>query len=370
MSRRTSRRRFLQNTALGATLGSSDLTVFFPLSAAAAQEPQVTPDLVRYSSDIEPVVRLIEATPIERCPEMLVEQLHGGMSYRRFLAALFLAALRGPSTIGHSVFVIHSAHQLSLDAPVAERLLPLFWSLNNYKYWHNWHANNPVHLVPFKGILPSEEKAEAEFHVGLDQMDYAKAESALICLMRSQGIHRVMELLWAYGAKDCVDIGHNAIALSSVWRALPTIGWQHAEPILRWVLERLICQGDTTYRPNRERVAQALHTLPGGWAANRSDPRLTRALLALMRDLKVEEASTLVVAQLSTERSYAGAVWDAIHLHAGEVMMRKADDGHSLHANTAANALHYAFSMSGDPAHRLLILLQAIAGSARHVAAR
>jgi hypothetical protein len=79
-----------------------------------------------------------------------------------------------------------------------------------------------------------------------------------------------------------------------------------------------------------------------------------------MRDLKVEEASALLIARLGTQQASAGAVWDAIHLHAGEVMMRKADDGHSLHANTAANALHYAFNMSSDPAHRLLILLQAL----------
>jgi hypothetical protein len=277
MSKRTTRRRFLQTTAAGATLGTSDLAAFLPLSSATAQEPKVTPDIVRYSHDIEPVVRLIEGTSIERCPEMLVQQLKGGMSYRHFLAALFLAALRGPSAIAHSVFVIHSAHQLSLDAPIQERLLPLFWALNNYKYWSHWHTNNPDRLTPFKGIMPSEEKAEAEFHVAMEQMDHAKAEAALICLARTQGAHRVMELLWPYGAKDCVDVGHNAIALSSVWRVLPTIGWQHAEPILRWVLARLPesrgCDLSPQPRTRRAKPEQTAGRMGGEHQRSRLYPR-------------------------------------------------------------------------------------------------
>lgn len=354
------------STPSPAALAAGDLAAFLPLSPATDAETRVTPDIVRFSPDIEPLVRLIERTPIERCPEMLAERLRAGTPYRQLLAALFLAALRGPSSIAHSVFVIHSAHQLALDAPMEERLLPLFWSLNNYKYWHAWHTDNPERLPAFRGTLPPEETAEAEFHVAMAQGDQPRAEAALLCLMRSQGMPRVMELLWAHVAKDCADVGHNAIALTSTWRALPTIGWQHAEPILRWALGRLMSQGDPTYRPNQERVRQTVNRLPAGWAAGSGDAGLTRELLALMRSLEDVEACGLIVARLAAGTGRAGAVWDAIHLHAAEVMMRKPDDGHPLHANTAANSLHYAFRMSADPANRLLILLQAVCWQCQH----
>ena len=361
MPERSTRRRFLQSTAtVGAALGASDLAAFADLSPATPAETWVTPDIVRYSPDIEPTVRLMEDTPIEKCPEMLAEQLRRGASYRQLLAGLFLAALRGPSSIAHSVFVIHSAHKLSLDAPIEERLLPLFWALNNYKYWYNWHAQNPDRLSPFKGVLPAADTAEDEFHAAMRQADGMKAEAAMLALLRNRGASHVISLLWPYGAQDCVDVGHCAITVSNVCRVLPTIGWQHAEPMLRWTLHRLISKGDQTYLPNRERVGQAADKLPRNWASKDGDKEVTRELLAHIRDLKTSEACDLVVTNLTESKAHAGAIWDAIHLNAGEVMMRKADDGHSLHANTAANALRHAFQRSDVPADRLLILLQAI----------
>jgi hypothetical protein len=80
----------------------------------------------------------------------------------------------------------------------------------------------------------------------------------------------------------------------------------------------------------------------------------------------------------------AGAVWDAVHLAAGELYLcgdayavqrhlaevqRAGLDllqqrgpvlADALHANTVINALHHAFRVSGEPATRLLILLQAV----------
>ena len=190
MVRRLTRRHFLRTAAAGAAV--------HPLCPATAAETVATPDIVRYGPDIEPIVRLIEQTPIDRCPAMLAEQLRKGLPYRRFLAALFLAALRGPSTIAHSVFVIHSAHQLGLDVPAGDRLLPLFWSLNNYKYWANWHAKNPDRLRPPAGDRRKVKNAEAEFHAAMDGVDPEKAEAALLTLARGEGMSRVARLACPY----------------------------------------------------------------------------------------------------------------------------------------------------------------------------
>jgi hypothetical protein len=68
----------------------------------------------------------------------------------------------------------------------------------------------------------------------------------------------------------------------------------------------------------------------------------------------------LVVARLVGGKLRAGAVWDAVHLAAGEMMMCAHKGPEPGHSYTASNALHYAFQASADPSNRLLALLQAV----------
>jgi hypothetical protein len=140
MPRKQTRRQFVQTAAAtGAVMGLGDLAGLAPISPATADEVKVTPDLVRFGPDIEPIVRLIEETPHEKCVAMMVEQLRAGLPYRHFLAALYLAAIRAARWHGsihaydHNAYVVHSANQLTLDLPVAERLLPAFYALNSFK---------------------------------------------------------------------------------------------------------------------------------------------------------------------------------------------------------------------------------------------
>src|SRR4051794_39627491 len=95
MSAGLTRRRFLHAAGAGwAASGLPGLAGILPAGPVRADEAKVTPDIVRFGPDIEPVVRLIEETPRDRCVAALVDQLRGGLPYRRFLAAVFLAAVR------------------------------------------------------------------------------------------------------------------------------------------------------------------------------------------------------------------------------------------------------------------------------------
>src|SRR5262249_40969110 len=83
----------------------------------SASDAQVTREIVQFRPEIEPLVKLIERTPREKCAEMAVEQMRRGASYRQLLAALFLAGVRNvnprpPGFALHCVFVIHAAHLL------------------------------------------------------------------------------------------------------------------------------------------------------------------------------------------------------------------------------------------------------------------
>src|SRR3989442_8164440 len=112
-------------------------------------DAQVTPDIVRFRPEIEPLVALIERTPREKCAALAVEQLRRGVSYRQLLAALFLAGIRNvnprpPGFALHCVFVIYSAHLISLDAPPASPLLPLFYVLDDFKAAQDRDAQAPT----------------------------------------------------------------------------------------------------------------------------------------------------------------------------------------------------------------------------------
>src|SRR5262245_32871998 len=371
MAREPSRRYFLHSAATaGAALGLGEWAGLLPLSPATAGDARVTPDLLRFSPDIEPIVRLIEETPRAKCPAMMIEQLERGLPYRRFLAAMFLAGLRHRMLGGHHIALLHSANQLALDGPVAERLLPIFWALDSFKADVD-RRRTPRVLNELSGRLPSAEKAEEELHAAMETQEADRAERAIVALARTQGASRAIEPLWRYGARDWVFIGHSAIWTANNWRTLQTVGEKHQEPVLRYLVREMIDnaqgEGKEIYAASRERVREALARLPADWGQAGGNSGLTRELFALVRESKAEEAGRLAVAQLREGKARAGAVWDAVHLAAAELALctrPAATSGQrdivALHASTVSEALHFAFRASGEPAHRLLLLLQAV----------
>lgn len=359
----TTRRRFLQTTSVAA-LGLADLSSLCTLTVAGVDEPKGPSEPIRFGPDLEPIVRLIEETPRDKCVPALVEQLRGGLPYRRFLAAIFLAAIRTRDH-GHSAYLVHSAHQISLDLRTEERLLPLFWAVDHHK-WQQEISPKPF-LEPLTGPFPASENAEAEFHEAMRRFDRDQAERALIALARSEGARQAIEQLWAYGCRDVSFIGHRAIAVANCERTLETLGWQHAELVLRFVVRELYFLNghqDGYYEPNTARVERSLAKLPAGWAGGEADRGATLELFAALRRGESEQACELAVKQL-TAGQRAQAIWDAIHVAAAELMILHATSdgmaGRPVHVSTSANALHYAFSASTSAHTRLLLLLQAVA---------
>src|SRR5579872_4946845 len=230
---------------------------------------------------------------------MMVEQLRQGLPYRNFLAALFLAGIRdvNPQPPGfkfHCVLAIHSANQMSLDAAPEDRLLPLFWALDQFKdsQAKNVREGN-FHLTKLTKPLPAPEKSEAEFHAAMDNWDPERADRAIVAFVRSHGADEIIEAFWRYGARDFRHIGHKGIFVANSWRTLQTIGWKHAEPALRSLV--LACLhidsrpashaslDEPIYVANVERAKRALPALPGNWTGAAANESATRDLVEAMR---------------------------------------------------------------------------------------
>ncbi|HYZ83044.1 MAG TPA: hypothetical protein VE621_01500 [Bryobacteraceae bacterium] len=343
-------------------------------------EAQVTPDLVRFHPELEPLVVLIERTPRERCAEVIVEQFRSGVSYRQAMAALFLAGIRNinpqpPGFALHCVFVIHSSHLISLEAPADLRLLPFFYALDNFKTAQErdrGQATGDYTMRATHGALSAGETASAELSAAMENWDVERAERAIVSLARSRSGSEAFDLLWRYGARDYRNIGHKAIYVANAHRTLQAIGWQHAEPVLRSLTRSLVAFGkseqvngykfeDQCYRGNLELIAKTLPKMTTAWTAQAGDPAAVRSFCATLREAAPADACAEIAGRLASNRSSTAEIWDAVHLSAAELCMRARGAAAivGIHAVTSTNALHHAYQAASGPASRLLSLLQA-----------
>lgn len=375
----STRRTFLLHSAAfsGGLIAANWQHGLRPLRAESSDDQPLT---VQLTSDIEPLVRLIEETPREQCFAKIAERIRHGLPYRQFLAALYLAGIRNvnpqpPGFKFHCVFVIHAAHQLSLDAANEDRLLPLFWSLDNFKSAQQKDVEEgDFRLLPVRGTIPGPEIARREFEQAMENWDQEKADRAIVALVRNESSHRIIESLWAFGARDYRNIGHKAIFVANTWRTLQTIGWRHAEPALRSLVLGLLDFGkqkqvndyafeDQTYLPNLERVRREIGRLPANWSRNGSTPASqisgTSAILDAFRAGSADDVAEFAIAELRSGNLGARDVWDAVHLAAGELMIQQPGI-YGIHTVTSTNALRYAYESSSEPTTRLLMLLQGL----------
>jgi hypothetical protein len=357
------RRRFLTTTTAiaGAPL-LTDLGFLAPLSCAIAADTQFDPKEVRLTSSTGQLVKLIQSTPRDKCVAVFIDHLRAGLSYQDFLSALFLA------TIGHGdphqVAGVYSAHRVSTEARPEERLLPLFWALDRLTRGFEEQPPRPQAALR---QLPKAAEAATTFQDAMVKLDSDAAERAIVVLARTQGPRYAMSLLWQYCSRRAQGtLGHHPIAAANTWRTLDALGWQHAEPVLRYLTRYFAGDmADRTYVPNQDRVQKALPVLQADWTANESNHGATVELYNVLRRGETDASCDLVCAQLATGKVQAGAVWDAIHLVAADLLFRYKTGGsliggYLIHAVTSTNALRFGFDCAGDNCARLLMLLQGV----------
>lgn len=367
----SNRRQFLKScAATGALWGIGDLGLSPHLPSLKAADTKIEADFVRFSPDIEPLVRLLEETPRARLLEEVAQRIKTGTSYQEILTSLFLAGVRNiqPRPVGfkfHAVLVVHSAHLASLNSPDSDRWLPIFWALDYFKSSQARDVSEGDWTLQAleDRLVPVTSKPADLFTEAMDQWDEAKADVAIAGLARSSGTSELFDIFCRYGARDFRDIGHKAIYVANAWRTLQTIGWQHAEPVLRSLAYALLQRdggnpADNDYEadlPGRINW-QALKNIRPGWLEGESKPEATRELLDVLRQGDWRDSSAKVV-ELLNRGIDPHSLWDAIFQHAAEMMMRRPAIV-ALHACTTSNALHYLYQHTSNDETRRFLLLQ------------
>lgn len=372
-----SRRSLLESISSSGALRALGL---MSVPALVRSQAEVTPEIATFSPEMEPLVSLIERTPRDKSAIMLAAQLKAGVSYRELMAALFLAGVRNinprpPGFALHSVFVIHAAHLISLQAPSDSRLLPLFYALDIFKSSQERDANAKTGDYVMRALHGATPSASAlpDFTAAMEAWDSERAERAVVAIARYRNAAEAFEQLWRYGARDYRNIGHKAIFVANAERTLRTIGWQHSEPVLRSLVLGLLDFGkeqqingyaftDQCYAANLKRVSSSLPRLDAGWAARPADAAVTRSILKEIRTASPDQACAAVAERLVKGVAGPASIWDAAHLAANELRMRVSAGATitGVHAVTSCNGLHHAYLSATEPAARLLVLLQAV----------
>jgi hypothetical protein len=375
MSSPLHRRQFMTTTAqLGALTGLGDFAFLGRLPALSAAQTQVRPPMVQLSPDIEPIVRLVEDTARDRLLETVAQRIQTGTPYHDLLAALLLAGVRGikPRPVGfqfHAVLVVNSAHMAAQAGEDRDRWLPMFWALDNFKasQVRNQQQNNGWLMPPANETkVPPAHQARQRFTEAMDNWDEEGADNAICGLVRTAGANEVIELFWRYGARDFRDIGHKAIFAANSWRALQSIGWRHAEPVMRSLAfaqlqhegenpARRDADPDRPWRQNLERAPR----IRSGWQRGTVTPSATTEILAALRTGAHGDVCDHVVRILNQSVDPA-SIWDAMFLGAAELLMRQPGIT-AIHCVTSTNALHYGYQTSANDETRKMLLLQAAA---------
>jgi hypothetical protein len=364
------RRSFLKTSA-GALLGYRELAFLTRLSPVSAAETQVDPGIVRFDAAIEPLVRLVEATPREKLLEEVGARIRKGLTYRETLAALLLAGIRNVQprpSVGfkfHAVLVVHSAHLVAQASPEPDRWLPLFWALDQFKRSQDADVREGDWTMRAlnASAMPSSAHAVRAFAAAMDQWDEASADTAAASLARNVSPREVFEIFARYAARDFRSIGHKAIYVANAWRTLDTIGWQHSEPVLRSLAYALLARegsdplkgddrADRPWRRNRDLTGR----IRPDWREGRTDSGATAELLAVLREGSDEDTAGAIL-HVIARKVAPESIWDALMCGASEMLMRSPGIL-ALHAVTTTNAIRYLYERAQDDETRRLLLLQ------------
>ena len=117
---------------------------------------------------------------------------------------------------------------------------------------------------------------------------------------------------------------------------------------------------DQSHLANAGTASKLFPRLPPDWISGESaDPSRAIGVLEAVRGAAPAAASSEVAKMLLAGQANARDAWDGVHLAAGDLML-KLPGILGVHCVTSANALHYAFRMSGDAETRFYLLLQGV----------
>lgn len=192
-------------------------------------------------------------------------------------------------------------HIASLAAPDHDRWLPILWAIDEFKSSQakDVEEGNWTMSAVDESRIPSGSGLRDSFHKSMTNWDEGLADVSAAGIARQFGAGETLELFAAYAARDFRSIGHKPIFLANAWRTLQTIGWEHAEPILRSLAYAMLNHNgepnpagndlapDRSWKVNTTLMAN----VRADWEHGRIDDAAVRELISVLHSGTAEEAA-------------------------------------------------------------------------------
>lgn len=247
-----SRRRFLQDVAGGTflTMLGASTAVELGLARPALAE-QLDGELT--FGDLEPLVCLLQETPLDRLQGELVSQLRGGLALKTLTAAGALANARtfgGEDYIGFHTFMALSPalRMSSLMRPGAEALPVLKVLYRNTKRIQEFGGRSSEVLHPVQAAKGVDTAAPGTLRQAIRERDARHAEEVLAAFVATDRLSALEALLPS--VREHAEV-HRVVLPYRAWEMQQIVGTEHATTLLRQSL-RYCVRLET---PEREEAA-------------------------------------------------------------------------------------------------------------------
>lgn len=235
MRNRYRRREFLADVGRGMLVASVGPALATDLGLAPTATAAEGAERLTFGA-MEPMVALMQETPIERFLPEIVSRLQQGVDLRRLVAA---AALANARTFGgqdyegyHSIMALAPSYQMARELPESQRALPVLKVLyrnTNHIQQQGGRSREVLHPVDMAGP-PSVPPTAESLRDATRRTDMAEAERTFAALARGPLDAAYNDL--QYVVQDYIDV-HRVVLAWRSWALLDFTGKEHAHTLLR-----------------------------------------------------------------------------------------------------------------------------------------
>ena len=249
---RNDRRQFLANVGSGMLVGSLGAALCGELGISSAHAGEDSDRLA--FGDMEPLVALMQETPLNRLQTVLLDEIAGGTDLARLIAAGSLANARtfgGHDYVGfHTFMALTPALEMAAELPSERKALPILKVLyrNTDRIQQFGGASNEV----LKRLDASKHDGVRSAGEALQQLtrkaDFEGADRIMASL-QSESPEKLFNQV-QYSVQDDTNV-HRVVLAWRAWAAIGLVGEQHANTLLRQSVQFCLQSSESRIREGR-----------------------------------------------------------------------------------------------------------------------
>lgn len=235
MSTQRTRREFLGNVGRGMLVASVGFGTAFDMGLTPAWADEDGGGHITFGG-LEPLVGLMQETPVGKLVPVLVEKLNAGTDLKQLVAAAALANARtfgGEDYVGfHTLMALAPAYHMARELPEDRRALPVLKVLyrnTNRIQEHGGRASEVLHTVK-PGVLSAGHDPGEALRDAVRRKDMNEAESTFAAIAAVSPDEAFNSLLVA--VEDHTEV-HRVVLPYRAWELLDVVGKDQAHTMLR-----------------------------------------------------------------------------------------------------------------------------------------